>query len=145
MKAIHTLKNNLQSIKASPEKISKGYALGIFLGTTPFIGTKVFIALGLTYFLKWSKIASVIGVYHINLFTAPFFYTLSFFIGKSVTRTQLEFSFPDKMTLSAVFNLFVGNWEILKALLVGGLILGIPMAIMAYLFSSSILKIQNSN
>jgi uncharacterized protein len=71
------IRRKLIGMKGDPRMISRGYALGIFLGTTPFIGCKVFIALILTSLLKWSKIPAVFGVYHINLFTAPFFYGIS--------------------------------------------------------------------
>src|SRR5512147_1097407 len=104
MKTIYKVRQKLQSIKASPDEISKGYALGVFLGTTPFIGTKVFIALGLTYFLKWSKVASVIGVYHINLFTAPFFYSMAFLVGKQVTGTELHLAVDRAMTFSGFLS-----------------------------------------
>ncbi len=140
MNAFEKIKLRLRQIKASPEKISKGYALGVFLGTTPFIGTKVFIALGLTSFLKWNKIASVIGVYHINILTAPAFYSAAFFVGKYVTRTNLEVSIPRKLSFHEVFSLFLGTPEVLVSLIAGGLILGIPMAAAAYYFSYKILR-----
>lgn len=140
MNAIETIKLKLRQIKASPEKISKGYALGVFLGTTPFIGTKVFIALGLTSFLKWNKIASVIGVYHINILTAPAFYSAAFVVGKFVTRTTIDISMPHKLNFREVFALFTGTPEVLVSLLAGGLILGIPMAATAYYFSYKLLK-----
>jgi uncharacterized protein (DUF2062 family) len=140
MNAIDKIKLKLKQIKASPEKISKGYALGVFLGTTPFIGTKVFIALGLTSFLKWNKIASVIGVYHINILTAPAFYSAAFFVGKFVTRTNIEVSIPRKLKFHEVFSLFLGTPEVLVSLFTGGLILGIPMAVAAYYFSYKVLR-----
>jgi uncharacterized protein (DUF2062 family) len=143
MRAIEKIRSKLRQIKATPEKISKGYALGVFLGTTPLIGTKVFIALGLTSFLKWSKIASVIGVYHINLFTAPAFYSAAFFTGKLVTRSQVNLEMPEKFSFQAFLQLFVGSPDILLAITVGGLILGLPMTVVAYYFSYSILKEKN--
>jgi uncharacterized protein (DUF2062 family) len=140
MKAIAKIKSKLIQIKASPEKISKGYALGVFLGTTPFIGTKVFIALGLTSFLKWNKIASIIGVYHINILTGPVFYSAAFVIGKFITRTTVDISIPQKFNFQEVFTLFLGTPEVLISLLVGGLILGIPLTATAYYFSYSLLR-----
>lgn len=140
MKILAAIKARLQQIKASPEKVSKGYALGVFLGTTPFIGTKVFIALFLTSFLKWNKIASVIGVYHINILTAPAFYGAAFFVGKFVTRTTIDITIPQQINMRGIFQLFMGTPDILFALLAGGFILGIPMAALAYYFSYSILK-----
>lgn len=140
MKALHIIRQKLRAIKATPDEISKGYALGVFLGTTPFIGTKVFIALGLTYFLKWSKVASVVGVYHINIFTAPFFYGIAFVVGKQVTGTKLHLDVDGAMTFSGFFSDIMGNWEVLAAITTGGLILGIPLAAGAYLISRLVLK-----
>lgn len=140
MKVLEKIRQKLLQIKESPEKISKGYALGVFLGTTPFIGTKVFLALGITSFLKWNKIASVIGVYHINLFTAPAFYGAAFYVGKLVTRTQVNLELPEKLNIQNIFHLFLGNSEVLFALLMGGLILGLPMTALAYYFSYSVLR-----
>jgi uncharacterized protein (DUF2062 family) len=93
------MKNKLGNIKADPEKVSRGYAFGVF---------------------------------HINLFTAPVFYGFSFLIGRTVLQSQTEFSLPNKVSLVAVFELFKGNISIFYSLLVGGLVLGIPMAIGAY-------------
>ncbi|NJK94823.1 MAG: DUF2062 domain-containing protein [Bacteroidales bacterium] len=137
---MQNIKSRLLQIKESPEKISKGYALGVFLGTTPFIGTKVFIAIGLTSFLKWNRIASVIGVYHINILTAPAFYSAAFFMGKFVTRTHINIEIPQQLRIGDIFTLFLGTPGVLFALLTGGLILGLPMAVFAYYFSISILK-----
>lgn len=41
-------RQKLLVIKAAPVKVSNSYALGVFLGTTPFVGLKVLSALHLT-------------------------------------------------------------------------------------------------
>jgi len=107
MNIFGNIKTKLLSIEASPEKISRGYALGVFLGTTPIIGTKVIIALGLTSFLKWSRVASVIGVYHINILTGPLFYSVSFFVGKWLIGAQANLIIPRQMNSEAIFTAFL--------------------------------------
>jgi hypothetical protein len=135
MKTFGKIKSKLMAIKASPQKVSKGYALGVFLGTTPFIGTKVIVALGLTTFFRWNRIASVIGVYHINILTGPLFYGTAYGVGKWLTGVEAKLILPRQLSAEWVFKTFFGSWEILKALLVGGLVLGLPMAVAAYYFS----------
>jgi uncharacterized protein len=122
----------LISIDGKPEKVASGYALGIFLGTTPFIGTKVFIALLITSIFKWKKAAAIIGVFHVNSLTAPFFYSLSFFVGKWVMGYDCVFNFPDHFGFKAMVACFAGTSEIFISLLVGGLVLGIPLAFGGY-------------
>jgi uncharacterized protein (DUF2062 family) len=140
MKIVETIRAKLLQIKASPATVSKGYALGVFLGTTPLIGTKVFIALGLTSFLRWNRIASVIGVYHINILTAPAFYSVAFLVGKWVTGTTLVLQIPSRLNLKSILELFTSSPDILLALTAGGIILGLPLAFIAYYFSYSILR-----
>ena len=139
-KARFRIREKLIRIKANPRKVSLGYALGVFLGTTPFIGTKVFIALIMTSIFKWNRVSSVIGVYHINLFTAPLFYGLAFFVGKWVLETDVVFVFPDTLSFSAFWEAFTGNMMIFYSLLIGGIVLGVPMAVGAYYLSMFILR-----
>ena len=129
------IREKLINIKAAPKKVSYGYALGVFLGTTPFIGAKVFIALICTHLFRWNKISSVIGVYHINILTAPLFYGFAFVVGKWVLRTDVVFIFPDTLSFSAFYDAFTGNMMIFYSLLVGGIVLGVPMAAGAYYLS----------
>ncbi len=134
------IREKLIRIQAKPEKVSFGYSLGVFLGTTPFIGAKVFIALIITSLLKWNKTSSVIGVYHINILTAPLFYGFSFLVGKWVLGTDVVFVFPDTISFSAFYEAFLGNSSIFYSLLVGGIVLGVPMAVGAYYLSMTILQ-----
>ncbi|MBN1198992.1 MAG: DUF2062 domain-containing protein, partial [Bacteroidales bacterium] len=134
------IRERLLRIKANPRRVSLGYALGVFLGTTPFIGTKVFIALIATSLLKWNRTSSVIGVYHINLLTAPLFYGFSFLIGRWVLGTEVNFIFPEAITFSAFWEAFTGDMMIFYCLLIGGIILGVPMSVGAYYLSMFILN-----
>jgi uncharacterized protein len=126
------LKDKLSSIKAEPEKVRMGYALGVFLASTPLVGLKAFIAIFITYVCKWNKAAALIGVFHVNLFTAPLFYGFAFVVGRFVLGSSAEFSWPDKVNLVTIFEIFRGNVSIMYNLTLGGLILGVPMAIGAY-------------
>lgn len=134
----------LAAIKANPHQIASAYALGFFLGTTPLVGFKVWIALLLSTIFRWSRPAAVIGVYHINSLTGPVFYTIAFFIGKLLLGTQVKFVFPEKITPLAIFNAFMGNGEIFLTLMAGGLLLGIPASLLLYQSSYRIIKnLQN--
>ncbi len=134
------LKAKLRGIRSRPGPVSLGYALGVFLGTTPFIGLKAFIAIILTSVFKWNKVASVIGVFHINLLTAPLFYGMSFLVGKEVIGAQVNLDFSGSLTLVSAFHLLTGNLSIFLSLLAGGVILGVPMAVGAYFLSMAILR-----
>lgn len=122
--------NKLSAIKDEPLRIANGYALGIFLATTPLIGLKVFIALIVSSIFKWNKAAAVIGVYHVNSLTAPLFYGFTFIVGKIIIGGPQSFQMPDSFTFSSMIQTF-GNIEILMILVVGGLAVGIPATYLA--------------
>ena len=95
-KRLSVLKEKLTDLKTDPKKVSMGYAFGVFLASTPFIGIKVFIAILFTSLFKWSKVAAVIGVFHINVLTAPLFYGFSFLLGKRCLGRILNFHIPKR-------------------------------------------------
>jgi len=133
------IKSKLVDITAEPHKVAMGYALGIFLAASPFIGLKVFIAMALTFIFKWNKVAAIFGVFHINILTAPVFYGFSFLVGKSVLGSDVAFDFSWPITIRTLFEMITTNSIVFMSLLTGGIILGLPMAVAAYFFSDSLI------
>jgi uncharacterized protein len=138
------IKRKLAGISAEPYKVSKGYALGVFLAATPFIGIKVLIAIALTFIFKWNKAAAIIGVLHINILTAPVFYGFSFMVGKSVLGSDVSFDFSWPITLKTFYEVFTSNSMVFMSLLTGGIILGVPLAFAAYFISNSIIRCKTA-
>ena len=134
------VKNKLLNIPAQPHQVAMGYALGIFLAASPLIGLKVFIAIGLTLWFKWSKVAALIGVFHINIITGPPFYGLSFLVGKLVLGSDVSFDFSGSLSLSSMVEILTTNSLVFIILLAGGIVMGLPLAAAAYYFSKSIIR-----
>ncbi len=137
---ISSVIGRLTSIDGKPQQVAYGYALGIFLATTPLVGLKAVIAVVLTQLFRWKKIAAMIGVFHVNLFTAPFFYALSFFLGKSVMGYSCSFDVSGNPGMKTMLACLIGSKEVFISLTVGGLIIGIPLAFLAYKFTMMLLK-----
>jgi len=134
----------LSSLDDDPCRIANGFALGIFLATTPFIGLKVGIALIVTSVLHWNKIAAIIGIYHVNTITAPVFYSMSFLAGKWILRSDVSFHFPQRANLHTFLMVFAGNMHVFAALLIGGLVFGMPLAYVAgKLLKSHLIRKKN--
>ena len=139
LKRIHGLMQRLKTLKENPRDVARGYALGIFLATTPFIGMKIFIAVLISALLRWNKTASVVGVYHVNPITAPPFYALAFLVGKTVLGIKGHFIFPGGGSVATLKYFFAGTGNIFLSLLTGGLILGIPLTCIAFLLAKKFL------
>jgi len=141
---IKNIIRKLLVINDSPKNIAFGYALGIFLATTPLIGFKVLIALIITHALKWNKMAAVVGVYHVNTLNAAFFYGFSFLVGRYFTGYNIDFAFPEELSFKAVMQSFSSSYEVFMSLLVGGIVIGIPLSFIAFKFIFSLLQEQKS-
>lgn len=137
---LSALKRKLTEIKGEPQKVAMGYALGVFLSASPFIGVKVLAAVILTLIFKWNKIAAVFGALHVNIFTAPVFYGFSFMVGKSVLGSEASYDFSWPLSVKAFYVMLTSTSEVFNILLAGGLVLGLPMSIAAYLFSRSVIQ-----
>jgi uncharacterized protein len=140
MKPLGKIGSKLLNIKSCPGKVSRGYALGVFLATTPLVGMKVFIALVLTTSLRWNRLAAVIGVYHNNILTGPLYYSCAYFIGSWLTPADASLPVISGMSAKMLFATLYGSWGFFRTLLVGGLILGIPLSLAAFFLSFMFLR-----
>jgi len=115
-------------LRGTPHEISKGVALGIFIGMTPTFGVQMLLAVVFAWMLKESKVAAVLGVWITNPVTAPVIYALEYETG----RAMLQFphaEFPHTLTYEAFSRL---GWEVLIPLLLGSLVWAVFGWIFAY-------------
>ena len=116
-------------IRGSPREIALGFALGLFVGMTPTLGLQMLIAVFLAAVFKWSKIAAAGGVWITNPLTAPFIYGSSYLVGAKI----LGFKIASKLLTGADLPpLKEAGTKILLATTVGGIALGVPLALLAY-------------
>lgn len=139
---VRAVVRKLQGIKSDPIKVAYGFAFGVFMSTTPFIGFKWAVALPVVCLARWNKVACMVGILQVNYLTGPLFYTLAFFLGKTVCGFKHTLTLPEKMSIGTVTELFLGNADVFLSLLVGGVILSIPMTIGSYYLARSILNLK---
>lgn len=135
---VKAIVKKLKSINADPMKICYGFAFGVFMSTTPFIGFKWMLALPIVWLARWNKMACMIGVLQVNYLTGPFYYALAYFVGKGICGYSTTFQLPERMSVVALKDIFFGNVDVFLSLLTGGLILSIPLTIGAYYLVRSI-------
>ena len=126
-------------IRGNPNEIAWGLAAGIMVGMTPLIGLHTIIVLFVAALFKWNKISAVLGVYITNPFTAPFVYTLTYYIGAKIIGNGNTFSLPQGEGVMGFLKILLQAPDIFWKMLLGGFILGLPLAIIAYYFSYKVL------
>ena len=119
-------------IRGQPREIALGFALGLFVGMTPFIGLHTVIAVPLAALLKWNKISAAVAVWFTNAATAPFIYSITYVVGARIAGIKQAFSWKDIESLSAVYRLILHTPEMIWAMVIGGVLLGLPLAVAGY-------------
>ena len=119
-------------IRGQPREIALGFALGLFVGMTPFIGLHTVMAVPLAALLKWDKISAAVAVWFTNAATAPFIYSITYVVGARIAGIKQVFSWKDIESLSAVYRLILHTPEMIWAMVIGGVILGLPLAVAGY-------------
>ncbi len=139
-RVLKSLYQRLIRIRGKPTEIARGFALGVFVGMSPFIGFHTALAIFIASLLKWNKIASAIGVWISNPATAPILYSLTYYVGTRLLGKSGTLSFPLGIDVPAFLTTLAGVPEILWSMVLGGVVLGLPLALAAYYFVLSAVR-----
>lgn len=121
-------------LKGEPRQIALGFSLGVMIGMTPFFGAHILSCLIIASLLGWSKLAAMVGVNITNVVTIPIIYPLNYWVGAKLLGASRPFNWPDNVNGSAVLGLIKQSPMVIVDLFVGGLILGLPIAVGGYVF-----------
>jgi uncharacterized protein (DUF2062 family) len=119
-------------IRGQPREIALGFALGLLVAMTPFIGLHLVMAVPLAALFKWNKISAAVAVWFTNAATAPFVYSLTYFVGARITGINNAFSWGNIDSFAGVYQLVQKAPELIWAMVIGGAVLGLPLAIAGY-------------
>jgi len=118
-----------------------GFAVGLFVGMTPYMGLHMAIAVFLAALFKWNKIAAAMGAWISNPLTAPFIYAATFYVGNRILSLDNPCCMPNALNLDVILQMVKNAPAIFWILTVGGIVLGVPVALLGYYMAlSTILK-----
>ena len=123
----HWLK--LLRFQEDPRKLAWGMALGVFIGITPTIPFHMVTALSLAALLRVSPVTAFIGIQIGNPLTIVPIYIASYKVGQFLLYRGKPLVFPETFSFKAWIDVL---WQGGVALQVGGVVLAIPPAILAY-------------
>ena len=124
-------------IRGEPRKIALGFALGLFVGMSPTMGLQIAIAVFFAALFKWNKISAAIGVWITNPVTAPFIYGMTYVTGARLLGIKKTYILNSEINLDTINKILQKAPGIFWALIIGGLIIGLPLAIAGYYLSYS--------
>ncbi|MFO7714542.1 DUF2062 domain-containing protein [Desulfosarcina sp.] len=135
-----TIYDRFIKLKGAPREIALGFALGLLIGMTPFFGVHFFSSILLASLLGWSKIAAMVGVNVTNVITAPLIYPVNYWVGVRLVGFSKAIDWSTAYKLSDMLALMQQSPMILVDLSIGGIILGIPLAVAGYFVAFRIIR-----
>ena len=130
------------SIKDSPHRVSLAFAIGVFIGMSPFLGIHTVLGILVAWLFRLNKLATILGVYVTNPWTIIPIYTFSTWVGTKFLGIDAIIPEMDwkHMTLSRILNEFS---LLLKPFFFGTLLIGTLSAILGYVVIYRITKRRN--
>lgn len=122
-------------IKAPAESIALGLALGVFAGCMPFLSLQMVIAVSLAFVLRASKIAAALGTWWTNPFNWALVFPLFYMLGRVFVPGEVALLSIGDLAQLSLSELFQRGWKWLLITTLGGVIAGIPMAMLTYIFT----------
>ena len=132
-------------LQGDPREIARGIAIGIFVGVTPTIPLHTVLILLFAVFLRANKLAGLLASCVVsNPLTFFFQYYLSWRVGTWLTPYNL--SWERIHEIMAIISGHIGfhktlvelsklGWEAIAVMVIGGAVLGLPVAIAGYFLS----------
>ena len=134
----------LRRIKAEPEELALGTAVGIFSGMIPIVPFQLILALALAVTVKGSKLMAALFTWYSNPFSWYFIYYCSFKLGtfllgmpghqKVLTPILAALRSGDGV-VAIIAKIAGAGGSALASFLLGGIVIGLFLAVPSYFVS----------
>lgn len=131
--------HRLARLPGTPHSIAVGFASGVAVSFTPFLGLHILIAMAITALLRGNFLAAVIGTVIGNPWTFPLFFALTNSVGGLILGTESMADVPVwnwDAALNAPLAYMADFIPIVFPLIVGG----IPIATVVWIISYLVFK-----
>src|SRR5438874_9755130 len=80
----------LLHVDDTPERTAAAFALGVFIGFSPFLGLHTILGIVFAFLLNVNRVAVLLGVYsNLPWIMAPYYTLTTIWIGQPLTRTHI--------------------------------------------------------
>jgi len=124
----------LSRLSASPHSIAAGFAIGVAVAWTPFLGVHIILALAVGFILRVSLVAAALGTAFANPLTLPFIWASTWEIGRLLLRRD-ETAATNNLDLGSLIHhvSFRELWRpVLEPMIVGSALPALLSAFIAY-------------
>lgn len=120
------------AVKEPPRRIAAAFAVGVFIGMSPFLGIHTVLGLALAWQLKLNKFVTLIGVYVTNPWTIVPIYSFGTWVGAKVMGLDNIIPAIDWSHITLLG--FIENFRpLLAPFVLGSLLVGSIAALIGYM------------
>lgn len=153
MRHLKGLIKKLLHIEDTPERTALAYAIGIFLGFSPFLGFHTLAGLAIAFLFGLNRVVILLGVWTNTPWWIVPFYMIATWVGMWITGFWIDWA-----TLKEIFQLgedrgfmssdfwshIASQWGLLLSFVIGSLILCTLLSFVAYPLSLKWIKFYRS-
>lgn len=89
--------DTLLHVHDTPERTAAAFALGVFLGFSPFLGLHTIVAIALAFLLNLNRVAVLLGVYSNLPWIIGGYYATTTWLGATIARTRMPPDFGERL------------------------------------------------
>lgn len=115
--------------KSSARNLAMAMALGVLIGALPILPFQSVTVIALAFVMRVNKLTAWLATCYSNIFTMVPFYLFLFKVGKTVLPVEGIVFDPGKLEME---QLIETGWGMFSVMLAGGLLIGVPAAIVVY-------------
>jgi uncharacterized protein (DUF2062 family) len=121
----------LRRLSDSPHAVALGFAAGVFVAITPFLGTHMVMAALLAWVIGGSIVAALLGTFIGNPLTYPLFWYSTYEVGNLMLGGASEK--PPIDLSGGIFQSSLDQlWPLLKPMTLGSVPVGLALAALSY-------------
>ncbi len=136
--------SHIFSIKETPHRIAVAFAVGVFVGMSPFLGVHTLLGIGVSYLFRLNKMVTLIGVFVTNPWTIIPIYTFGTWTGAKLLGINEILPEIDWAHIS-FFGLMDTFSHLVKPFIVGTMSVGTGAALISYILIFKAVKKAHEN
>jgi len=153
LRSLKDLIKQLLHIEDTAERTALAYALGVFLGFSPFLGFHTIGGIAIAFLFRMSRVAVLLGAWTNLPWCIVPYYTVATWVGMEVTGFQFDpgefgeifrFGLNEGFIRLDFWNRLASQSELLLSFGIGSLILGTILSLLAYPLSLRWIKFYRS-
>ena len=132
-RSVQYFQKRVMRLTGSPHAVAFGFAIGVAVAFTPFLGLHIILGIGIAYLLGANLVAAALGTAVANPLTLPFILASTYRLGRVFVGGPAHFRNGSDVPANLAEKSLHAIWPVIKPMLVGAIPLGLGAGILAYI------------